>query len=150
MLTFALEAWPDVVGEMKLLFPGHWLEIGVDRGAIPMDMDFEMYEKYHEIGYLKITTVRADGKLVGYCMSLVCTHLHYRTTTFSLGDLYYIDPKYRDGAAGLRMFIEHEKNVRPFGVKKMTTITKLHHNRSAMFEKLGWKAQEITYTKVIE
>lgn len=150
MLTFQTEAWPDVVEEMKPLFAEHWREIGVDHDAVPMDMDFEIYEKYHEIGYLKITTVRADGDLVGYCMALVCSHLHYRSTLFALGDLYYLDQEYRKGAAGMRMFIEHEKNMRALGVKKMTTITKLHHDRSQMFEKLGWKAQETTYVKVLD
>lgn len=149
MLTFAIEAWPDVVEEMKPLFAEHWREIGVDHEAIPMDMDYEMYEKYHEIGYLKITTARAEGKLVGYCMALVCTHLHYKSTLFALGDLYYLDPEYRNGAAGVRMFMEHEKNMRACGAKKITTITKKHSDRSAMFEGLGWVAQETVYTKVL-
>jgi hypothetical protein len=149
MLSFQLEPWPEVVEEMNALFPGHWREIGVDHDAIPMDLDFNMYRTYHEIGYLKVTTARAAGRLVGYCMSLVCTHLHYKSTRFGLGDLYYLAPQYRSGAAGLQMFIEHEKHLRPFRPKKLTTITKLHHNRLPMFEKLGWKAQEITLTKVL-
>jgi|ERR1700722_15220242 len=135
---------------MKPLFVRHWEEIGVDRDVVLMDMDYEMYAKYHEIGYLKITTVRADGKLVGYCMALVCTHLHYQSTLFGLGDLYYIAPEHRKGMAGIRMFMEHEKNMRGLGVKKLTTITKIFHDISPMLIKLGWKPQEITLTKVLD
>ena len=150
MLTFQTEAWPDVVEEMKPLFAEHWREIGVDHELCPMDMDYEMYDKYHEIGYLKITTVRSWGKIVGYCMALVCPHLHYKSTLFALGDLYYLDPEHRKGAAGMRLFIEHEKNMRALGAKKMTTITKRHADRTSMFEKLGWKAQETVFTKVLD
>jgi hypothetical protein len=137
------------VEEMKPLFVEHWREIGVDHDVCPMDMDYDMYQKYHEIGYLKITTVRSVEKMVGYCMALVCTHLHYRRTLFALGDLYYLDPEYRTGAAGVRMFVEHEKNMRALGVTKMTTISKRHHDRSVMFEQLGWSAQETVFTKCL-
>jgi N-acetylglutamate synthase-like GNAT family acetyltransferase len=150
MLVFAQEAWPDVVDEMKPLFVRHWQEIGVDRDVVLMDMDYEMYDKYHEIGYLKIVTVREAGKLVGYCMALLCTHLHYRSTLFGLGDLYYIAPEHRKGSAGLRMFMEMEKLMRSLGAKKLTTITKMHHDLSPMFEKLGWKSVEKTFSKVLD
>lgn len=149
MLSYQLEAWPDIVEELKPLFVKHWREIGVDHEACPMDMDYDMYESYHKIGYLKITTVRAAGKLVGYCMALLCTHLHYKSTLFALGDLYYLDPEYRNGAAGVRMFVEHEKNMRALGAKKMTTISKKHFDRSEMFSALGWSAQETVFTKVL-
>ena len=150
MLTFKLEEWPDIVKEMKPLFIRHWQEIGVDRDVVLMDMDYEMYDKYHEIGYLKITTVRDEGRLIGYCMMLVCTHLHYKTTLFGLGDLYYMAPEYRKGAAGVRMFVEMEKNMRDMGVRKMTSITKLHHDLTPMFEALGWTPTETVFTKVLE
>ncbi len=149
-VTFHSEAWPDVVEEMKPLFAEHWHEIGVDHEECPMDMDYEVYEKYHEIGYLKITTARAEGKLVGYCMALVCTHLHYKSTLFGLGDLYYLDPEYRKGAAGMQMFMAHEKAMRALGVKKITTITKKHASRLEMFKSLGWTQQEVTLTKVLD
>jgi hypothetical protein len=148
-LTYQLEAWPDIVEELKPLFVRHWHEIGVDRDVIPMDMDYEMYDKYDSIGYLKITTARVAGKLVGYCMALVCTHLHYKSTLFGLGDLYYLEPEHRKGAAGMRMFMAMEANMRALGVKKITSISKLHHDVSPMFLALGWKAQETTFTKVL-
>ena len=150
MLTYQQEAWPDIVEELKPLFAEHWREIGVDHEAIPMDMDYEMYDKYHEIGYLKITTVRADGVLVGYVFALLCPHLHYKSTLFALGDLYWLAPEHRKGAAGMRMFIEHEQYMRALGAKKMTTITKVFHNRVPMLEALGWKQQEIVMTKVLD
>jgi hypothetical protein len=150
MLTFQLEEWPRVLEEMKPLFVSHWLEIGVDRDVVLMDMDYEMYDKYHEIGYLKITTARDNSRLVGYCMVLVCTHLHYKTTLFGLGDLYYLVPEYRKGSSGMRMFMAMEQYMRDLGVKKLTSITKLHHDLSPMFQALDWKPTETVFTKVLE
>jgi hypothetical protein len=149
MLSFQLEAWPEIVEELKPLFPRHWQEIGVDRDAIPMDMDYEMYEKYNEIGYLKVVTAREGSKLVGYCMGLSTTHLHYKSTLFGLGDLYWLAPEYRSGSAGVRMFLKFEEVHKVLGARKLTSISKLHRDVSPMFLALGWKPQETTFTKVI-
>ncbi len=149
MLSFQLEAWPEIVEELKPLFPRHWREIGVDHEAIPMDMDYEAYGRAHDTEHLKIITARDRSKLVGYCMAFSSTHLHYKSTLFGLGDLYWLAPEYRSGPAGVRMFLAFEKLHKSLGARKLTSISKLHSDVSPMFLELGWKPQETTFTKVL-
>ena len=150
MLTFQTEAWPDVVEEMKPIFAEHWQQIATDRNIIPMAMDWDLYASDHEAGRLHVLTVRADGVLVGYYVSVLATHRHYRTTGFDFNDLYYVLPQHR-GIAGVRLFIEAEKAMRELGVvTKMTAATKVSHDNSVIFEALGWKLQEKVYAKVLD
>ena len=50
---------------------------------------------------------------------------------------------------GLRMFQAREDEMRRLGVKEMVGNTKLHLDRSAFFERMGWKKTAICYRKVL-
>lgn len=148
-ITYAVEAWPDMYKEYEPFVIPHWEELGLDRMDVPVSIDWARYQELHDAGILHIVTTRDNGTLIGYHMSLVSTALHYSTTPHAMVDLYYLKPEYRKSKVGLKMFQFAERALKNRGVVKIITATKLHLNHTPLFEALGYKASEITFTKVI-
>lgn len=149
MVTFAVEEWNDVSPEMAPLWESHWKEVARDHDHIPLDPDLNLYAYLASVGQLHVMVARDKGKVVGYHISIVKPHLHYKSSLHAQTDVYYIDPEHRKGMTGVRLFKEVEKSLAARGVKKMITGTKLSLDMGKIFERLGWHETERTYTKCI-
>lgn len=149
MVTFAVEPWLEVKDEMSALWPRHWSEVALDHEAIPLDPDLVLYDYMATAGILHCVIAREAGRIIGYHLSIVKPHLHYRSSLHAHTDVYYIEPEHRKGMTGVRLFKEAEKSLVARGVKKMITGTKLSLDMSRIFEWLGWRETERTYTKCI-
>lgn len=133
--------------EIGPLWRRHYAEIADKR--IPLDPDFDRYDQIALMGKLHVLTVRNRGKLVGYLFAIVDTHLHYRSTLFAAFDLYWIDPEYRCGWTGVRLFREAERTLRAKGVRKIVANTKVAKDMSPIFAHLGFQETERIHTKYL-
>ena len=149
MITYQVENWDQVHEEMKHLWPLHWQEVAGDKDVIKLEPHYEMYEALNTQGQLHVVTARNLGKIIGYHISIVRPHLHYKSSLSSFTDVYYIHPDFRKGMVGVKLFKEVEKSLKQRGVQKMFTGTKLSLDMGRLFEHLGWKETERLYTKVI-
>jgi hypothetical protein len=85
MITYQVESYADAFPEIEPYLVAHWHEVALHRDEIPLAMDKPAYQKLDAEGQLHILTVRADGKVVGYHVSLIRPHLHTpRRCTLSL------------------------------------------------------------------
>lgn len=150
MITFQSEKWLDILDELKPLLMGQWRELGLYQDRVPMDMDWDRYKSLDDLGMLKITTGRDGDRLIGWYVSVVIPHLHYRTTVYGYNDIYYMLPDYRTGMLGMKLFMEMEKSMRDLGVKALISISKTLRPVDPLFERLGWSNQGTTYMKVLE
>lgn len=148
-MEYRVERWKDIEGEIFELVTRHWQEIALDRDRIPLDIDRDEYARKEAFGWLKIITAREKDKLVGYYACVVGPHPHYRSTLFSLVDAYFIAPEYRQGPAGVGLFLFLESEMRRLGVKSMIASSKLHYDVSPLFRRLGWKQVGNLYQKWI-
>jgi GNAT superfamily N-acetyltransferase len=151
-LTYAVEAWSDVWPELEVLLQDHWQEIALDKDVIALDMDLARYGALEAQGMLHVVTARHQRVLCGYHVSIVTTHLHYRTSLTAAEDLYYLTPPYRHGWAGVRLFQYVEATLRPRGVERMAASCKLHFQQgrvARLFARLGWTQTEALFTKYI-
>ncbi len=148
-MKFQAERWNNVESEIAALFDAHWKEIALNRDRIPLDFDFEAYRAFDTAGLLHVLTARDDGKLVGYYVSVVRAHPHYKSTLYGMVDIYFILPEYRKAAVGLQFFRELEKSMRALGVQSLLSMTKKHHDMSRLFERLGWTPIETVFQKWI-
>lgn len=149
MYSYQTEKLKDILEEFMPLMFDHWEEVALNRDIIPLDPDWERYEKLEEIGWTHMTTVRCDGVLVGYSFYLVSTQLHYRTFKIAQGDAFYLDPSHRRGGVGIKLFKEAEKALKELGVKKIINGIKLHRDVGKVFERLGYTPFERHYSKLI-
>ncbi|MEO8296356.1 MAG: GNAT family N-acetyltransferase [Burkholderiales bacterium] len=156
-VTYALEAWPDVVGEMVSLWSLHWTEVALDHDRVPLDPDLELYRAMHNAGALHVVVARREGRVIGYHISIVKTHLHYRSTLHALVDIYFVDPAERKGMVGIKLLREAERLLKQRGVVKIISATKVHTScatgrpldMAKIFLRLGWKEAERTFVKCI-
>lgn len=161
-LLFQVECFADMMAELPPLIYQHWREIALNQDAIKLDPDWEKYLALERAGCLFVATVREEvgagccdlqfltPALKGYWISFVYPHLHYKNSLQSFYDVYYVDPAHRGGRTALRFFRFVEAELKARGVQKLHTMVKLHRNRaSRLWEKLGYTAVEVVYTKVI-
>lgn len=149
-VTYMVELWYDVWREMAPLWQDHWREIAINQSEIPLDPDVAQYEMLQANGMLCVLVARAEGKIVGYYISIIKPHLHYRTTLHAFTDVYYVLPAYRNGWCGIRLFQKAEEIWKERGVVKAFTATKLHLDMSAILERLEWVLTERTFSKLIK
>lgn len=150
MIKYELAEWQTFREEVKPLLPLHWQEIALDKESVPLDPDWDEYDRLAEMGRLHLLTVRDDDKLVGYYVGIVKPHLHYKSTLMAFNDVMYIKPEYRQGMVGVRIFKEIERTLKDRGVQKMFMNTKEHHNFGVILERLGWHKAETNYSKTIK
>lgn len=145
--TYQQEPWSSIESEIAGLIGAHWEEIAVNKDKIALNLDYGVYRELERIGMLHVTTVRADGRLVGYYGNLVRPHPHYRTTKFAFLDGYFLLGEFRNAQVGVRLFQEMEKAMRAIGVECIYTGVKLHRDVGPLLERLGWKPTEMMYAK---
>lgn len=144
-LNIAPDTWENVREQIGPLWLLHYEEIA-DK-AIPLSPDWDNYGKLDRAGLLQIVSARHGGALVGYAFALVGLHLHYSTTLFANFDLYYLHPDCRTGFGYVRLIREMERTLKARGVVKIVGNTKLAHDASVIFHRLGWHETERIFTK---
>jgi len=145
VIAYEVEEWADIEAELTPLFASHWAEIAHDQDKIPLDVDYDRYRMIEP----HIVTVRSDGKLVGYHISIITGHLHYKSTLFAFTDIFYLRPDYRKGMTGVKLFKEVENSLKGIGVVKMFTGTKTKIDIGPILKRQGFSVQEVVYSKVI-
>lgn len=149
MLTFHVEPYSQAIGEMRSIYPEHYLEIALDQHAIPLDPDYELYLKYEAAGILHVATARNDGDLVGYAIFIVTHHLHYRTSVTAMNDIVYMRKPWRDGLNVGKRFLEFCVASLPENVQRVFINEKLHQPFGRLLEHMGFKLVEQRWSKLL-
>ena len=136
------------VDEFERLFPLHYEELCVTK-EFPYEPNYEAYKKCANAGVLRCITCRADEELIGYIIFFVTPHLHYKSCMTATEDIYFLKKEYRKGRIGIRLFQYAEKVLKGHGVARMIVNTKVHLDNSRLFEYLGYKLTDKSFTKML-
>jgi len=145
---YAIETLHTGYADAHALTKMHFEEIAANKDVIKLNADMASYEEAEENHNLHIVTCRIDGVLVGYHLSFIRPHLHYKDSLTAYTDLFFIHPSYRRGRIGVNLFKYAEKTLWQRGVQRIYMPTKLKLDVGALFEHLGFDAIERVYTKV--
>lgn len=158
MITYQKESFSALRYELNPIIGVHWEEVALDRETIPLNPWWDRYMQLETQGNLHVLVVRDNGRLIGYYFGLVAPHLHYAQSITAHTDIFYLDPEYRSGYTGIKLFIEAEKMLRRLNVQKMYIANKVHgtiHGRKQtldmqpVFTRLGFKFIEKHYAKLL-
>lgn len=148
MLTFAIERFSDVYGELLPLLHEHYGEISTHKDhGVPLDPMVEVYKAREADGSLVMVIGREAGEIVAYFVCFVAPGLHYRTCLTCSPDIFFVRPDRRNGRVGLRMFKFLEAELRRRGVKRWAVGSKVEHDASALFRFMDFEPVETTYEK---
>ena len=106
----------SIIEELKTLIGAHRDEVSMFSEKIaPLDPDWDMYLMLEEKKALFTYTARNNGKLVGYYISFIVNHIHYKQTKVADCDIMYIMPEHRKGFAGFKLVRGAEKELEEIG-----------------------------------
>lgn len=148
-IAYQIEPFSQLIEELKPLLQSHYEEIARHRDKIALNPDYDKYRELDRMGFLHGVTVRDDGKLVGYFLSFVTPHLHYKNHIFSSNDVVFISKDYRRGTIAARMFKFAETTLKEKGVTKMHVNVKLANDFGSLLERLGYMPIERIYEKML-
>ena len=148
-LTFQPESWSSIAEEIAPYAEQQWREMSTDQDLFRIDMDWDRYAAWDAAGNLLAFTARDSGRLIGWHLSLIGTHPHYKNIIMGMQDTYYLLPEYRSiPTLGIRIFLEMGQAAKARGARKLIGNTKSYADKSSVFERLGWRKEGLIFTKV--
>lgn len=148
-ITYQQEHYDDIKFEVQPLLFQHWQEIAMYKDKIELEPDWSRYEDLANSGKLHIVTVRDDGELIGYYISIISKGLHYKNTVYGINDILLLKPEYRNAGVGKGLFEYAEDLLKKEGVTVMTVHMKSYQPFDKLCEHLGFDYAERLYTKYI-
>lgn len=149
MITYQVERLADMLDEMKPLFDDHWEEIALFKDEVKLDPDYDKYLLMESNGFIHVCTARDDGALIGYFVSIITPHLHYKQSKTLASDIYFIKPEYRKGRTGIRLFQFAENEWRKEGVQVAYVGAKVSNDVTKVWERLGYRVVENKMGKLL-
>ncbi len=149
MITYQQESLVTVKADIIPLLEKHWEEVALNKEKIKLNPDWDAYANLEDAGVLKIFTAREAGKLVGYFVVFVKSHIHYKDHLFCYNDVIFVDEEYRKGFTSPRLIKFAEKCLKADGVEVMIVNTKMHKPFDSLLVWLGYKHIENLYSKVL-
>lgn len=150
MITYQEETISDCKEELWPLIQLHHEEIDFYQDKVELDPDWDQFLALESLGITKMMTVRDSGKLVGYFMSLVMPHPHYKSDLYAINDILLLHPDYRKAGVAVELFTRFEAWMKELGVSVMTVNMKTTAPFDALCEGLGWDYTERQYSKCIK
>lgn len=150
MITFAIESFSDVYGELKPLLEKHYAEISTHKDhGVPLKPQVAVYEAREADGSLLMAIGREAGEIVAYFVCFVSPGLHYETCLTCSPDIFYVEPTARGMAIGSDMFDFVEGELRRRGVMRWAAGYKVQYSEAArvLFRKKGFEPVEVIEEK---
>lgn len=148
MISFTVEPFSQVYGEMLPLLQSHYGEISLHKDhGFALNPKVDVYRAREADGSLMMAIGRENGEIVCYFVCFIATGLHYGDCLTCSPDIFFVREDKRTGMAGVRMFKFVEKELIRRGVKLWFVGSKNAHDATALFRFLKFEPVETTYAK---
>lgn len=153
MITFQLETWASYYSDPDR--EGLWLEHYGELEAghqnrMKMEPDLASYQWLESQGQLAVLTARSAGRLVGYAVTVIRPHMHYRPTLCGFEDALFLTRGARRGMTGVRLVRAMNEALRKRGVKKVFWHSKVFAPIEGIFRLLGMKKTDEIWSMWLE
>lgn len=145
-VVFAVESFAAAYPAASELVRSHWDEIAQNKTLLTLNPDLKMYEELERQGKLCVITARWSGELIGYIVMIMHAHPHYKHVLTATDDLHFLHPAHRKGLVGFRLIAAAKREMKRRGVQLMALRRKVKHDHGLLFERLGFRAQDVVYT----
>lgn len=145
---FAWERFNVIAHELPSLFIEHWKEASLSKD--PLDPNWDLYYSWDVQNVLRILTVRSEGALVGYLFLLLSTHVDHKTLLYAQAEKFWLDPVFRQGWTGVKMFKEALAASKTWGAIEFAVPVELHvmdGRLATMLKRLGFRPVETIHSR---
>ena len=150
MISIKEESFVDALEELGPLFKEHYKEVAVYQDKIDLSVDCERYRQLEDLGVLHTVIAREDNKIIGYFVSFVQPHIHYKEDVYAANDILYIAPEHRGTGIAKDMFEFAEDKLKKMGVSVIVLHMKTHIPFEGLAASLGYDKVEYNYSKCIK
>lgn len=138
MITFQEETLKQIRGrELDDMLKLHVEELS--KFSSKLDPDWNVYQKLEDNNLLHIVTARDNEKLVGYYVSIIATHHHYKNSIIAENDIHYVLPEYRKGWLGYKFLKQVIQFLKKRKVDIILHTMKEDHSYLPITKRLGFK-----------
>lgn len=110
----------DAIEEAGPLLREHWDEVARNKEVMVLKPNVPAYRALEEVGALiGLGAFTDDGRMVGYCVSIITHHLHYADLIYTSNDVIFIAATRRGSSAGIRLIDETERIAKERGSQLM-------------------------------
>ena len=148
-IQYIASSGKECFDEISKMFEKHYEELSVTKG-FKLNPDYNVYWEADKRKTLRVILCKDDNKIIGYIVYFIGLNLHYKDCLLATEDIYYLDPEYRKGLIGPKMFIFAEKYLKSIGVDMIRYSTKTHLDNSKLFEFLGCEFIEKVFIKKLD
>lgn len=130
------------------LFGEHWQEVAGFKKLMILAPDEECYRAAEAAGQLIVLAAFEGSTVVGYSVSIIKAHLHYRDLTVAVNDVLFLTPAMRSRGNGDALIAATEQHARERGAKLLFWHAKLNTALDIMLpRKHGYVLHEHIYAK---
>ena len=140
------DLFKNIKDEMLEMLEQHFIEVSPFNGIEKFDPEVKYYDELEESGTLKLFTVYADDKLVGYNAYSLFRHPHVNVL-FASQDVIYIKPEFRKHGLGSKLIEFSDIMLKQYGAKYVINTVNSVHDYSSVFEKHGYKKLDLNFIK---
>lgn len=149
MLDYQQEFVCSIKSEIQDLLRDDWREIEHCKEVRTLNPDWDAYDTLEQANMLKVFTVRASNKIVGYYAAIISPSLHSKGLLQAAADVVYLHPDHRKGLTGYKLFKFAERCLREDGIKVLHLTTTEANPIDAIMQKLGYNKIETKFEKVL-
>lgn len=135
------DAWP--------LLEAHRIELTTNPDLMKLKPDLETYLRIEDNEALLSLGVFDGNEIIGYSVSIVSRNLHYSDVVMCQNDVLWLHPDYRQGPLGLRLIRETERRAKERGCHMILWHAKMDTQFMALLTKLGYRVQDVIYSRVL-
>lgn len=149
MSVMARETVDSVLSEI-----GPLTQLNFDETAhfkdIALDLDVEFYRRAEAAGVVRIFTARDDGKLVGYCVFVVCRSPKYKGSLQASQEVLFVHPAKRGTTVGPRLLGYCDNSLADEGVQVVYHQVMEGHDFGRLLEGLGYHRVGYVYARRLD
>lgn len=147
-ITYQLERWEDLWKEFDYVMTTyHAPEVSVFQDKMTVKIDHDHHMRMDEAGVLESLTVRDNGKLIGYHITLVVPNPHFVGVRTAFVVHYFLHPDYRGRHIGSTLFRHAEASLKRRGVQCVQSAAKTSLPYAQLYRHLGWSETETLFMK---
>ena len=136
--------------DIEHLIEQHYQELTLDRDVMTLAPSWSIYRKRIADGTMVATGISLDGKLIGYCVWFLSSHLHYENNLVANNDVLFIAAEHRKGMLGIKFIKYQEQVLQELGVSKVLWHVKLARDFRKILHRLGYHDEDIIVGRALK
>lgn len=133
---------------MQPLLEQHVEELTTRKDLMVLDPDWAKYQALEAAGIVLALFAWAGDELIGYSVTFIGPHLHYKQLRYAHNDVLFLAQNYRGAPrVGMQLIAETERLAKERGARLMTWHAKQGTALDSLLRREGYAVQDILYTR---